>query len=335
MIGETSPHEGSAVRPSPAFAKRFGEIVDRRRSAEFQMLRSENLLNRLSGSAMPFGWTVNPFRGCEVGCRYCYARPTHEYLGHGDPGEFEQRIYVKQAEGRKLLASLIRARASGQEIAIGTATDPYQPAEGRFAVTRGVLEAMERVPGLRIGLTTKCTGVLRDREVLARLARVSDLWVNLSLISLDAALLRQIEPRAPRPDLRLEAMRGLGAAGVRTRLFLMPVLPMLTDGEAGLRELLAAARAAGAHEAISQPLFLRTEMTWRVFLDFVAREFPWALPRYRALYPRPGNAPAGYRREVERRVTRLAAEVGFPARTREERVRAEGPARPRQLALDW
>lgn len=284
---------------------------------------------------MPFGWTVNPFRGCEVGCRYCYARPTHEYLGHGHPDEFEERIYVKQAEGRKLRASLVRARESGQEIAIGTATDPYQPAEGRFAVTRGVLEAMERVPGLRIGLTTKCTGVLRDRELLGRLARVSDLWVNLSLISLDAALLRQIEPRAPRPDLRLEAMRALRAAGVRTRLFLMPVLPMLTDGEAGLRELLAAALAAGARETISQALFLRTEMTWRVFLDFVGREFPWALPRYHALYPRPGNAPASYRREIERRVTRLAAEVGFPARTREERVRAEAPARPRQLALDW
>ena len=110
--------------------------------------------------------------------------------------------------------------------------------DGRFAVTRGVLETMERVPGLRIGLTTKCTGVLRDRELLARLARVSDLWVNLSLISLDTALLRQVEPRAPRPDLRLEALRVLGAAGVRTRLFLMPVLPMLSDGESGLRELL-------------------------------------------------------------------------------------------------
>jgi DNA repair photolyase len=171
--------------------------------------------------------------------------------------------------------------------------------------------------------------------VLTRIARSSDLWVNVSLISSDAALLRQIEPRAPRPDLRLEAMRTLSAEGIRTRLFLMPVLPLLTDGEAGLRELLAAARAAGAHEAISQALFLRTEMTWRFFLDFVEAEFPWALLRYRALYPRPGNAPAAYREEIDRRVTRLAAQVGFPSRTREERVRSEGPARPRQLSLEW
>jgi DNA repair photolyase len=321
--------------PAPAFVGRFGDVVDQRRGSAFQELRSENLLNRLSGVGMPFGWTVNPFRGCEVGCRYCYARPTHEYLGHADPSEFEERIYAKRAGDRKLEASLLRARESGQEIAIGTATDPYQPAEGRFGITRHVLEAMTRVPGLRVGITTKSTGILRDREILARLARTADLWVNISLISLDADLLRAVEPRAPRPDLRLGAVRALTGEGIRTRVFLMPVLPMLTDGRAGLRELLAAALHAGAREVISQALFLRTEMTWRFFLDFVAEEFPWALPRYRALYPRPGYAPAGYRQEIERRVSRLAAEVGFPARTREERVRAEAPARPRQLAIEW
>ncbi|HEY7205986.1 MAG TPA: radical SAM protein [Methylomirabilota bacterium] len=324
-----------AVPPAPGFVKRFGDVVDRRRGVEFQELESDSLLNRLTGDTMPFGWTVNPFRGCEVGCRYCYARPTHEFLGHGDPEEFEERIYVKQAGAAKLRAALLRARESGREIAIGTATDPYQPAEGRFAVTRQVLEAMARVPGLRVGITTKSTSILRDRAVLARLAAGSDLWVNLSLISLDADLLRQIEPRAPRPDLRLSAMRALSDDGIRTRLFLMPVLPLLTDGEAGLRELLAAALAAGARETISQALFLRTEMTWRFFLEFVRDEFPWAERRYRALYPRPGNAPAAYREEIARRVARLSAEVGFPARTREERVRAEAPARPRQLALSW
>jgi DNA repair photolyase len=322
-------------RPAPGFVTRLGDVVDSRRGVTFQALRSENLLNRLTGESMPFGWTVNPFRGCELGCRYCYARPTHEYLGHGEPEEFEERIYVKEAGATRLLRGLLRARDAGQEIAIGTATDPYQPAEARFAVTRGVLETMARVPGLRIGLTTKSPGVLRDRALLARIARSSDLRVNVSLISLDAALLRQIEPRAPRPDLRLEAVRALTADGVRARLFLMPVLPLLTDGEAGLRELLAAARAAGAHEAIAQALFLRTEMTWRFFLDFVAREFPWALPRYRALYPEPGNSPRAYREDIERRVARLAAEVGFPVRSREDRVRAEAPARPRQLSLVW
>ena len=321
--------------PAPTFVKRIGPIVDKRRGAEFQELRTRSLMNRLTGTAMPFGWTINPFRGCEFGCRYCYARPTHEYLGHADPEEFEERIYVKRADGDGLLAGLKRARDSGQEIAIGAATDPYQPAETRFEITRGVLEAIARVPGLRVGITTKSTAITRDVELLRRIGQGSDLWVNFSVISLDADLLRLIEPLAPRPDLRLHALQLLSQAGIRTRVFVMPVLPLLTDGESSLRALLAAARAAGAEEAICQPLFLRTETTRRFFLEFVGREFPWALGRYRAMYPEPGNAPRAYRLAVERRVERLAREAGFKARSREERVRDEAPARSRQLSLVW
>src|SRR5262249_4775716 len=158
---------------------------------------------------------------------------THEYLGHTDPEEFEERIYVKRGDSSGLLADLKRARDGGQEVAIGTATDPYQPAEGRFEITRGVLEAASRVPGLRVGITTKSATIARDCDLLARIAQSGDLHVNFSVISLDAELLRLIEPRAPRPDLRLRAMRTLSEAGVPTRLFVMPVLPLLTDGLAG------------------------------------------------------------------------------------------------------
>ena len=284
---------------------------------------------------MPFGWTVNPFRGCEFGCRYCYARPTHEYLGHAEPEEFEEHVYVKSGATSQLLADLKRARDGGQEVAIGTATDPYQPAEARFAITRAVLEAVSLVPGLRIGITTKSAALTRDIDLLARIARSSDLHVNFSVISLDADLLRVLEPRAPRPDLRLRAMRAAADAGVATRLFVMPVLPLITDGQSGLRALLKAARDAGAQEAISQALFLRTPMTWSLFMSFVEQEFPWALPRYREMFPQPGSAPREYRDEVERRVAAVARQVGFPARTREERVKAEAPARPRQLSLTW
>jgi DNA repair photolyase len=321
--------------PAPGFVKRIGEVVDQRRGAEFQMLSTKRLMNRLSGAAMPFGWTVNPFRGCEFGCRYCYARPTHEYLGHSEPQEFEERIYVKQAETSRLAADLARARDSGQEVAIGAATDPYQPAETRFRVTRAVLEAMRGVPGLRIGITTKSASIARDLDLLREISRVSELHVNFSLISLDADLVRLIEPRAPRPDLRLRAMCILADAGVPTRLFIMPVLPLITDGEAGLRTLLRAARAHGAGEAICQALFLRTPMTWSFFLRFIEQEFPWALPRYRELYPRPDSAPREYGDAVERRVESLAREAGFTARSRDERVRDEAPARLRQLSLVW
>ncbi len=321
--------------PAPGFVRRIGEVVDRRRGVEFAELRSRTLVNRLTGTAMPFGWTVNPFRGCEFGCRYCYARPTHEYLGHCDPVEFEDRIYVKRSDPAQLATDLRRARESGREVAIGAATDPYQPAETRFQITRGVLEAIALVPGLRVGITTKSVAITRDLGLLRKIARDSVLHVNVSLISLDADLLRLIEPRAPRPDLRLRALRVLSEAAVPTRLFIMPVLPLITDGGASLCALLGAARSAGAREAIWQALFLRTPMTWRFFLRFIEQEFPWALARYRELYPRPGSAPREYREAVDRRVEGLAREAGFQARTRDERVQDEAPPRSRQLSLVW
>lgn len=328
--------------PAPGFVGRFGEVVDERRAAAFQELRSAELLNRSSDSRMPFGWTVNPYRGCEIGCRYCYARTTHEYLGHVDPREFEEHIYVKRADHRALLASLRRARDSGQEIAVGTATDPYQPAEGRFRITRGVLETMTTVPGLRVGLTTKSTLVTRDLDLLAALARSGELTVHISLISLDTGLLRVLEPRAPRPDLRIGAIRALAAAGLRTRLFVMPVLPFITDGAPGLRELLAAAAAAGAADAAWNVLYLRGSVR-PFFLEVIGREFPWAAGRYRALFREGSSAQRTYREALDRRLESLCREVGFPGHRRE---RAEaGPAaaasgaspgrRPRQLALHW
>src|SRR5207244_11829632 len=151
------------------------------------------------------------------------------------------------------------ARESGEEVAIGTATDPYQPAEGRFGVTRSVLEAVRRVPGLRVGITTKSPAVTRDLELLREIAASGEVMVNVSIASKDAALLRRIEPRAPRPDLRLAAMAELTAAGVATRLFAMPVLPYLTDGGAELAALFHGARGAGARDAAWHGLFPRPD----------------------------------------------------------------------------
>jgi DNA repair photolyase len=320
--------------PAPGFIKRIGPVIDQRRAVEFRPLESSEIVNRLNDPRLPFGWTVNPFRGCEFGCRYCYARPTHGYLGHADPLEFERRIYVKEADPAKLLARLKRARESGEEVAIGAATDPYQPAESRFRVTRRVLESVLRVPGLRVGITTKSPAITRDIDLLRRIAAAGELVVNISLTSLDAALLRRIEPRAPRPDLRLGAMAELTAAGVPARLFAMPVLPFLTDCEVALRTLFAAARAAGAREAVWNLLFLRGE-TYGFFLDFIAREFPLLLPRYRALYAGRTTPEASYRERVEGMAARVALEAGFPGRGRADRIAAERPARPRQLLLEW
>jgi DNA repair photolyase len=312
-------------------AGRLGLTIDERRGVEYHQLRSKDLVNKFNGRPMPFGWTVNPYRGCEMACRYCFARYTHEFLGLNDRAAFERTIYVKDADHDRLVAELRRARRSGQIVAIGTATDPYQPAEGRFEVTRRVLEAARAVPGLRLSITTKSTLVSRDAGLLREISAASDVTVNLSITTVDAALARQLEPRAPRPDLRFTAMRALADAGVATRLFIMPILPRLTDDENNLRALLLAARDAGAIGAESNVLFLRPG-TREIFLEFLAVDFPRLVPEYERLYRGTAYAPAEYVRETEERVRRLADEVGLSSRRRADRPDQRSP---RQLSLVW
>jgi len=280
---------------------------------------------------MPFGWTVNPYRGCEMACHYCFARYTHEFLGLNDPRAFERTIYVKEADRTRLVTELRRARRSGQAVALGTATDPYQPAEGTFGVTRRVLEAAREVPGLLLSITTKSTLVARDVGLLREIGAASELTVNFSITTIDAALARRLEPRAPRPDLRFAAMRELAAAGVATRLFVMPILPHLTDDEPNLRALLVGARDAGAVGAESNVLFLRSG-TRETFLQFLAIDFPRLVPDYEQLYRGSAYARPEYVREVEARVRRLADAVGLAARRREDRPDRNAP---RQLSLVW
>lgn len=318
--------------PAPGMAARMGETIDARRGVEYRELRAATLVNRLSGRPMPFGWTVNPYRGCEMACRYCYARYTHEFLGQSDPEAFERSVYVKKTDRAALVAELRRARKSGLLVALGTATDPYQPAEARFEVTRRVLEAAREAPGVRLSITTKATLVARDADLLAEIARGSELSVNFSITTADPALARRLEPRAPRPDLRFGAMAALARAGIETRLFVMPVLPLITDGEDNLRALLAAARAAGASAAESNVLFLRAG-TRETFFAFLAAEFPALVAEYERLYAGSAYAPRRYVAEIEARVARLASAAGFAARRRCDRP-ADEP-RSRQLALVW
>jgi len=317
--------------PAPGMAMRLGPTLDARRRVEYHELRSESLIGKLNARPMPFGWTVNPYRGCEMGCHYCFARYTHEFLGHGDPDAFERTIYVKEIDRSRLLHDLGKARKSGQTVALGTATDPYQPAEGRFDVTRRILEVAREVPGLRLSITTKSTLVTRDAELLRAIARTSEVTVNLSITTADPALARRLEPRVPRPDLRFGAMRTLADAAVATRLFIMPILPGLTDHEANLKTLLAAARDAGASGAESNVLFLRSG-TRETFMRFLAIEFPRLIPEYERLYRGSAYARPDYVREVEQRVRRLAVEAGLSARRRGDRP---DQSAPRQLSLVW
>src|SRR5436309_12427286 len=330
MAIEKEPTIRSAV-PSPGMAARLGPTIDERRGVEYHELHSKDLVNKFNGRPMPFGWTVNPYRGCEMACRYCFARYTHEFLGLDDPSAFERKIYVKDADRDRLVAELRRARRSGQIVAMGTATDPYQPAEGKFEVTRRALEAARMVPGILLSITTKSTLVTRDAALLREISAASDVTVNLSVTTVDAALARRLEPRAPRPDLRFAAMKALTDAGVAARLFIMPILPRLTDDEPNLRALLVAARRAGAIGADSNVLFLRPA-TREIFPEFLAIDFPGLVPAYERLYRGSAYAPPDYVREIQERVRRLADEVGLSSRRPADR---RDPSSPRQLSLAW
>src|SRR6266851_3073922 len=182
---------------------------------EYFTLGTRSLLSRVvSGRNLPFTWAINPYRGCEFACKYCYARYTHEFMELRDGVDFERKIFVKQ-QAAGLLRSELKKVKREEEIAIGTATDPYQPAERRFEVTRAILEELARHSGLAIGIVTKSNLVVRDTEILRRVGERNRISVNVTVTTVDVELARKLEPRAPRPDLRLEAVRQLNLAGVR------------------------------------------------------------------------------------------------------------------------
>src|SRR5262245_29847224 len=192
------------------------ETLREQAGVSYRQLTSRSLLNKCDSTRVPFEWTVNPYRGCAMGCRYCYAAYTHEFMGITTPEEFHQTVYVKVGaeEGTaRRLASILRR---GERIALGTATDPYQPEEARSRVTRHFLELVAQHRNVRLGITTKGPLVLRDLDLLRRIHARSQLSIQVSLISVRTDLLRRLEPWAPPPDVRLEVLRRLTEAGLRT-----------------------------------------------------------------------------------------------------------------------
>jgi len=304
--------------------------VDEKRQTEYYLLPVKSLLNRCNSERVPFPWTVNPYRGCEFGCRYCYARYTHEYMELG-AADFERKIYVKANTGALAARELSAPGLRGQHIAIGTATDPYQPAEEEFGSTRAVLEAMARQEGLSVSITTKANRVVRDIELLRRVAEKSAISVNLSITTLHQRLARRLEPRAPRPDLRLAAVTKLREAGLAAGVFVMPVLPGITDREQDLDALARAARDAGAQWLCASVLFLMPS-SLEVFLPFLEKEFPRLARRYREWYTHNAYAPEAYRKEISTRFRALRAKYGLGAGPE---VRGAPAVSSPQLELGW
>ncbi|MFZ0212498.1 MAG: radical SAM protein [Candidatus Acidiferrales bacterium] len=287
-------------------------LAEAKRGTEYFRLPVRSILNRCNSPRVPFGWTVNPYRGCEFGCKYCYARYTHEYM-EIDGSEFERKIYVKENASALVGRDLENEKIWGDHIAIGTATDPYQPAEQEFHATQSILEQIARREGLSLSITTKSNRVVRDIELLKKIAERSALSVNLSVTTLNTRLARLLEPRAPRPDLRLVALRQLRDAGISAGVLAMPILPGITDEEGDLDALARAARDAGAQWFAGRVLFLMPAAA-KQFLPFVETKFPKLARRYHEWYAKRADAPESYRREITERVERLRKKYGFDVR---------------------
>jgi DNA repair photolyase len=349
---ETDPARNVAAAPAERAPARLVGIArlaassppaeTRRKSAEkpeYFLLPVKSILNRCDSKRVPFEWTINPYRGCEFACKYCYARYTHEYM-ELDGSEFEKKIYVKK-DAAPLLAwdvthkysyeSEGSGRARPDHIAVGTATDPYQPAEREYGVTRSCLEELAKKEGLSVSIITKSNQIVRDIDVLRRIAERSNLGIDITITTLRAGLTRLLEPRAPRPDLRLAAVKQLREAGLSVGVSASPLIPGITDRDGDLEAVAAAAKEAGAQWFFSGVLFLMPSSA-KQFLPFVREKFPRLAKQYEEWYAKNGYAPEEYRKKASQRVARIREKFGFATRPW---VEAKGKAQCSQMALSW
>ncbi len=299
----------------------LGESIEEGHNVEYFTIPVKSLLNKCSaGDRMPFDWTINPYRGCEFACKYCYARYTHEFMEMHDGLDFERKIYAKQ-QSAWLLRQDLRKVKPGQEIAIGTATDPYQPAERRYEITRSVMEELSVHSGLSIGLVTKSQLVLRDVDVLKKIAERNRLIIHLTVTTMNIELARKLEPRAPRPDLRMDAVKKLNESGIRAAVICAPVLPGITDAPADLDKVVRAAKKAGAAYIFTNPLFLKP-CSAKVFLPFVKEHFPYLYDSYQVRYKDGAFVSPAYRKRLTLVMDKLCHKHGMPDGAERRKKRA-------------
>ena len=291
------------------------ELLEAKSRVQYFEIPSRSILNRTKPH-MPFEWTINPYRGCEFGCKYCYARYTHEFMEMAVE-EFEEKIYAKQAAAHLLRRELAHTPRK-DSIALGTATDPYQPAERRFGRTRSILEVFTRERGRRLGITTKSDLVVRDLDLLCEIARANMLSINLTITTLDEKLARLLEPRAPRPELRLSAVRRISEVGLTVGVFPNPVMPLITDSEAQLGRLAKAARDAGAQYFGGGPLFLKP-CAQKVFLPFLEEHFPKLAPHYRSQFEKSPYLGRDYKEQLRARIEKIRDRYGLTSSPTEYR----------------
>lgn len=299
---------------------------------DFRTLAPRSILNRsVSKRINYFAWSINPYRGCEFGCRYCYARYTHEFLDKQDPYLFEREIYIKQ-HAAWLLRQELHQVAEGEEIALGTATDPYQPIERRAEVTRALLQVFAARSGFRLGIVTKSTLIERDIDLLTRIAERNRLRICLTITTPDADLARVLEPRAPRPDLRFRTVRRLRAAGLRTGILCSPLLPGITDTGQALDIMAKHAKEADASFFSAQPLFLKP-CSRPVFMRFIQENFPALQRAYEIRYTASAFVGKTYKERIDALLRTVVAKHGLGHRFAEPSRQSPLPHQPEQAEL--
>jgi DNA repair photolyase len=316
-------HDQIAAKERETRLPGFTDVVTRTFDApeslntRFHEIRARSALNRVPGaSRLPFGWTVNPYRGCAHACVYCFARPTHEYLDFDAGKDFEEQIVVKVNAPEVLRAELRRPSWKGEHVALGTNTDPYQWVEKRYRLTRSILEALRdaRNP---CSVLTKSPLLVRDLDVFLELLEVTEFSACLSIPTLDEKAWRASEPRTPHPRKRLEAVAALNAAGVPTGVLVAPLMPGINDSPEQVEAVVAACEEAGAVRTGGQALFLRGA-TKDVFMGWLRQARPDLVPLYDELYGRRAYLRAPDKRRTEARLQQL---------TRRRRAEAKPAAR--------
>ena len=280
------------------------------RGITFIESEAKTILNHVPGNYLPFNWTINPYRGCSHACRYCFARSTHTYMDMDAGRDFETKIVVKVNAPEVLRRQLRAKRWKGEHVAMGTATDPYQRAEGRYKLMRGILEALVdyRNP---FSILTKGTLILRDIDLLMEAAGVTDVSAAFSIGTLDTDAWRKSEPGTPHPRKRMDAVKRLNEAGIPCGVMVAPVLPGITDGADQLKEVVHAAVDAGATHVSPILLHLRPKVK-EVYMEWLGETYPHLVDRYEAMYARSAYASQGLRDSLGKQVGEILDSVPKP-----------------------
>jgi DNA repair photolyase len=293
------------------------------RGMTFYEVQAKSIINRVpEASFVPFRFTINPYRGCSHGCLYCFARKTHTFLDLDYGEDFDTKIVVKVNAPELLRKELAAPRWEGEHIAMGTNVDPYQRAEGRYRLMRGILEGLRDFAN-PFSILTKGTLILRDLELLRECADVTEVGTNFSVGSVDPELWRAVEPGTPSPARRLDAVRKLKEAGVPCGVLMAPIIPFLSDAEDAMEETVRAIAASGARHVTPIVLHLRKGGAREWWMRWLVEHRPDLVPKYRELYGDHAYAPKEFQREVADRVHALSRRFGIG--------RSGGPRRARRI----